>query len=122
MLAAADQQQQAQQAYNDNFVGFLGEILGPAHSLEDLRGLAASYEHQMEMPTPLIASTSNAFVEKMMRLAFTDDALKSMVRENVLGNPDFPLFAKVQPGTKAEAELLSKMETTIQQQLAEQGF
>lgn len=122
MLAAAEQQQQAQHAYNENFVGFLGEILGPALSLADLRGLASSYEQQMSMPTPLIESTSNAFVQKMMRLAFTDDALKLMVREHVLGNPDFPLFAKVQPGTKAEAELLSKMETTIQQQLSEQGF
>ena len=122
MLAAAEQQQQAQHAYNENFVGFLGEILGPALSLADLRCLASSYEQQMSMPTPLIESTSNAFVQKMMRLAFTDDALKLMVREHVLGNPDFPLFAKVQPGTKAEAELLSKMETTIQQQLSEQGF
>ena len=119
MLAAADQQQKEQEAYNDNFINFLGQLLGPAHSMEDLRTIASSYEQQMIMPTPLIESSSDAFTQKMMQLAFTDDALKLMVREHIIGNPEFPLFSKVQPGTKAETELLSKLESTIQQQLRE---
>lgn len=117
MLAAADKQEMARIDFNENFGGYLADVLGPIHSLAELEDLAQAYVKDAQRPTPLVQSASDEFVTKMMTLALTGESLKLLVREHILGNASFGMLSSIQPGTRAEQELLQKMEDMIRKDL-----
>lgn len=119
-LSESEAAEAARDEFYSGYSDYLGSLLGPIADLDDLKSMAASYANTPGSPTPMLQRANDEFVTKMMLNTFTGDALKSMVRQEILGNPDFTMFADIKPGTQAEQELLNTFEGIINSAMREQ--
>lgn len=119
-LSESEAAEAARDQFYAGYSDYLGGLLGPIADLDDLKAIAAGYANTPGSPAPMLQRANDEFVTKMMLNTFTGDALKSMVRQQVLGNPQFALFENIKPGTQAEQELLNKFEGIIRSAMREQ--
>jgi hypothetical protein len=67
-----------------------------------------------------VNAASNEFVDKMIALEFSNEAIQSMIRSNILGNQDFPAFKNIRPGTQAERKLIQQFQEGIANMVQEE--
>jgi hypothetical protein len=106
----AGAQNSEQEAFYAEYEAYFSSVLNPMASLQDMESLADVYNNQVgTSKIPLVNKASEEFLDKMMALEFSKDAIQSLVRSELLGNPDFPAFKNIKRGTSAERQLVNRM-------------
>jgi hypothetical protein len=67
----------------------------------------------------MINKASDEFVDKMIALEFSSENLQSMIRSDILGNPTYPAFQNIKPGTSAERQLIKQFQSEISKMIQE---